>query len=137
MFPNLLAPSPVYQSMFRAPALPGHPQAVSIGSTSFLVENLLRERQVTVPAHPQPTYLTARPMGTSPLGLVITSPPSESSSPSQPSPNMRHQPREERTRDPCTPPPAPPTTSTPSTTPYLKFGVSAILSPEISPKNGK
>ncbi len=135
MFPNLLSPSPVYQGMFRAPAMPGHPSGISLTSTSFLVENLLRERQqVMVPAHPQPTYLTARTMSTSPLGVVVASPPSRNSSPVSPSPKSRS--REERPKDSGTPTSSP-SSSTSSSTPYLKFGVSAILSADISPKNGK
>ena len=39
MFPNVLTPSPLYQGMFRVPALPSH------HSASFLMDNLLRDRQ--------------------------------------------------------------------------------------------
>ncbi|KAK7098814.1 homeobox protein DBX1-A-like [Littorina saxatilis] len=113
MFPNVLAPSPIYQGVFRAgqlhphPALslshPGHPSLPHHSSASFMVENLLRERSSLL-HRPTPTTL-------SPLGMGSL-PPLSRGSPVSPEPTTTT------------------TTSssgTKTTTPYLKFGVSAIL----------
>ncbi|XP_041366557.1 homeobox protein DBX1-A-like isoform X2 [Gigantopelta aegis] len=55
MFPNVLAPSPIYHNVFRAPSLV-HPQPTSAApSASFLVESLLRERTSGFLTRPTPT----------------------------------------------------------------------------------
>ena len=59
MFQNAMSPSQVYQSLFRT--LPLVPQPVPSSSASFLVENLLREGQ---------TALITRPMTSLPTGVV-------------------------------------------------------------------
>ena len=202
MFHNVLAPSPLYQNMFRPPvgmaAHPAYGPPHSLpGSTSFLVENLLRERhpglmgptpggtppsphalvghhhphphhhpghhhQVSGPHHhPAPPHLTGigpyslGPRGgahyrgdmhgpapshlpaahSPPPGTPHCAPPSPGAAPGR-SPS----PRRAATNSPpgdtsgrrsagsaCSPP----------VTPYLKFGVNAILSSEVSPKAGE
>ena len=166
MFPNVLAPSPVYQSMFRAPVsmLSGaqHASLAAAASTSFLVENLLRERHShhpgLAPHQAPPGLLVApRPLMTGPhrapppppLGLPAApgsappaasssagSPPASPTSPrstcsASPSPSNHSRGRDSVGVEPQSPrqPSAP--------TPYLKFGVNAILSSQVSPKNSK
>ncbi|ESO82387.1 hypothetical protein LOTGIDRAFT_64310, partial [Lottia gigantea] len=92
MFPNIIAPSPIYQSLFRAPIL--HQGPAVTGSASFLVENLLRERTSGFLARPQ-------------HGQVQNLAQSERDSPP---------------------------TSAASSTPFLKFGMNAILGKD-SPKS--
>lgn len=90
MFHNVLTPSPLYQNVFRAATLGPHVAGAN-PSTSFLVENLLRER--TSPLLP-------RPVPTSPPSSIV---------------QLRSQ------GSPAS------TTAVSAATPYLKFGVSAIL----------
>ena len=145
MFPaNVLSPSPIYQSMFRAPVMTGQPMT----SASFLMEGLLRER-AAAQSLLAPQALLARPI---PGGLGLPLPahshhsPQRSrgradsprdSPPSSPPPLRRE--RDPRDSSPSSPRDSPePRHSPPHTTtqarPYLKFGVSAILSSEVSPK---
>ena len=183
MFPNMLAPSPLYQGLFRAPTVPGlaHPQpmspaaaaAAAAASTSFLVENLLRERSQQIPpglivTSPHQAALLSRGIHPSLMRYPPTSPRSRSPSPSPPASRLSPQ----STTTPATvsshrdstsssskhssPPPslqqdAPahgrtpspgpagshPAVNPPASAPFLKFGVNAILSSQISPKNGK
>ncbi len=221
MFPNVIAPSPLYQGLFRAPTMPGviHPQpmnpamAAAAASNSFLVENLLRERQhqvapgmipaMVAPPHQSalfarglpPGFITNRTglHGVSGLGQPgapscrSVSPRSLSPSPSPPtapSGGRQHSPDGGSTglqspsqRDPghpevsrsivspgstvpadqhthstssstavsrATPSSSPaggghdtPIHPPPVTAPFLKFGVNAILSSQVSPKNSK
>lgn len=99
MFPNILTPSPLYQSMLRSASVGQQP---SSASTSFLVENLLRDRGSGLVARPLP--------GTVPVSSSLGQRPADSQSS---------------------------TSSTPTSTPYLKFGVNAILSPDTPSKTGK
>ncbi|KAK6183847.1 hypothetical protein SNE40_002379 [Patella caerulea] len=73
MFPNIIAPSPIYQSLFRTPLLQQAPSVT--GSASFLVENLLRERTSG--------FLTRPPHGlaTNAIHHERDSPPASNSSP--------------------------------------------------------
>ena len=57
MFPNIMNPSPLYQGMFRVPTLPSH------HSASFLMDNLLRDRQAFQAA------AMAAGQGFNPLGI--------------------------------------------------------------------
>lgn len=107
MFPNVLSPSPLYQGIFRAGQLAPHPglahtlpghSVMAHSSTSFLVENLLRER-TSLLHRPTPTVVTS-------VGVDTVSSLSR---------------RSPITLD------VPGTSSSTRTTPYLKFGVSAIL----------
>ncbi|XP_071099500.1 homeobox protein DBX1-A-like [Haliotis cracherodii] len=100
MFPNVLSPSPLYQSVFRAPALLHPNPSVATSSASFLVENLLRERSSGFLARPTPT---TPPVSVGSGFVHVT-----------------------RDQDPI------PTSSSSGTTPYLKFGVSAILGTDSS-----
>ncbi|KAL4224490.1 Developing brain homeobox 1 [Mactra antiquata] len=59
MFQNAMSPSQVYQSLFRT--LPLVPQPVPSSSSAFLVENLLREGQ---------SALISRPITSMPTGVV-------------------------------------------------------------------
>lgn len=105
-----MSPSQVYQSLFRT--LPLVPQPVPSSSASFLVENLLRDGQ---------SALIARPMTSLPTGVIglpgvgVSAVPSvarnidqlNSLSPMTSQSNM--------------------VGSVNNVTPYLKFGVNAIL----------
>ena len=182
MFPNMLAPSPLYQGLFRAPTMPGlaHPQpmnpaaaaAAAAASTSFLVENLLRERQQQIPpglivTSPHQAALLSRGIHPSLLRYPSSSPRSRSPSPSPPSSRLSpqntsapaalssHRDSSSSSKHPSPPPPlhqeppahrrtpspgsagSRPAVSPPVSAPFLKFGVNAILSSQISPKNGK
>ena len=113
MFQNVMSPSQVYQSLFRT--LPLVPQpSVATTSASFLVENLLREGQ---------SALISRPVTSFPAGLAgfanvgVTTVPALGRS-------MEH-----------VAPVSSPASSINSNnvnnvTPYLKFGVNAILGSE-------
>ena len=140
MFPNMIAPSPVYHSLFRAPALPGqHPGLAA--STSFLMENLLRERQAHgLSTHPA-GLLAPRPLLTVPPRLVpsvvppgVQPPPAHSNHPRTATPPS---PRSSPASPSSPPPDSVRDGSPPPRQPYLKFGVSAILSSQVSPKNGE
>ncbi|XP_077994801.1 homeobox protein DBX1-B-like [Glandiceps talaboti] len=98
MFHNVLAPSPVYQNVFRPPTAPPPPTSAS---TSFYVENLLRNST--------PTCCIARPI---PTTQSVTTVPTLCMN------------SECRT---CTST-AVSTTAAETTGTYLKFGVNAILS---------
>ncbi|XP_074660557.1 homeobox protein DBX1-A-like [Tubulanus polymorphus] len=112
MYGGVIAPSPLYQNVLRAAQL--HHQGalpqplINHASNSFLVENLLRDGGM----------VTSRPSRLQTGG----SPPLHRASPS---------PVKEHTRDLSVSKDS--SNSSPST-PYLKFGVNAILSPDISPK---
>lgn len=109
MFPNILAPSPLYQSLFRNGQLV--PQAPMVTtSASFLVENLLRDRnQALLARQSLPPFTCATTFSpTLPENLQAT-PVTSSASLNAINP-----------------------------APYLKFGVNAILGREpSSPKSGK
>ncbi len=220
MFPNVIAPSPLYQGLFRAPTMPGviHPQpmnpamAAAAASNSFLVENLLRERQhqvapgmipaMVAPPHQSALFARGLPPGfvTNRTGLHGVSglghpgaPPCRSVSPHSlsPSPSPPAAPPSGRQRSPsgqstglrspsqrdsglpevsqpmvnpgstipadqqthstsstttvsrATPSPSlaggrgTPSHPPPGAAPFLKFGVNAILSSQVSPKNSK
>ena len=139
MFPgNVLAPSPIYHSMFRAPAV-----VAQSGAQPFLVDSLLRERQLAqgllVPHH-----LLARPLpipiphaGSTASPGVHRRSASPSPSPSPPLLRKEHHPREDGDDDVARRSPAKShqVSSASAAKPYLKFGVHAILSSEISPKS--
>ena len=105
MFQNMMTQSQMYQSLFRN--LPLVPQPGPTSSASFLVENLLREGH---------SALMSRPMTTVPTGVVGFPGLSFSSVPNM---NLG--------RSPETLSVATSTANTNNVTPYLKFGVSAIL----------
>lgn len=65
MFHNVLAPSPLYQNMFRHGSVVPHP-GVTPTSASFLVENLLRDRNPGLLSRPVPTA-QGLPVTASPL----------------------------------------------------------------------
>lgn len=72
MFPNMMNPSPLYQGMFRVPALPPH------HSASFLVDNLLRDRQAFQVA--AAAAASGQPLGFSHLALPGITPQSNPNS---------------------------------------------------------
>lgn len=107
MFQNAMSPSQVYQSFFRT--LPLVPQPVVTSSASFLVENLLREGQSALISRPLTTLPAA--MGIPGIGVsgVPTlvrgvESPLDATASSQNDANRGN-----------------------NVTPYLKFGVNAIL----------
>ncbi|WAR03406.1 DBX1B-like protein [Mya arenaria] len=104
MFQNMMTPQ-MYQSLFRT--LPLVPQPVSTSSASFLVENLLRESQSALISRPV-TSLQAGVIGIP--GINITGVPGLSLARGQETLNT-----------------ATTSSSSNNVTPYLKFGVSAIL----------
>nr|AUN27673.1 DBX [Lineus ruber] len=110
MYGNVLAPSPIYHSVFRSPL----PQP-GMTNTSFLVENLLRDGAVNV----GPGGFITRPMTT-------TTPPTSAA--------MGLPSHLEMDRDYLHVQKTKAAEQAKSTTPYLKFGVNAILSSEVSPK---
>ena len=158
MFHNVLAPSPLYHSVFRAPvALGGHHPGLGqslVGSTSFLVENILRERHPLMVGSPPQAHQHPPPhqqLNTQPHPHLVRSLPGMPHGTHQQQPPPRLPPA-----SPCSPPrgsPSPPghlsplppgadrdkpnDSVLPPVTPYLKFGVSAILSADVSPKNCK
>lgn len=109
MFPNILAPSPLYQTLFRNGQLVPQPPMVTT-SASFLVENLLRDRNQA---------LFAR-QGLQPF----TCPTTFSQTP---------------TDNATTPTPVTSSSAlNAASAPFLKFGVNAILGTDSSsPKSGK
>lgn len=106
MFPNVLAPTPVYQSLFRTAHL-GQQPTVSTSSASFLVENLLRDRNAT---------LLAQPLPLTPRGAALT---------------LGHLSRESGEQPPTSSGSA---SDVINNRPVLKFGVSAILGTESANK---
>ncbi|XP_076471873.1 uncharacterized protein LOC143301456 isoform X2 [Babylonia areolata] len=127
MFPNVLAPSPIYQGVFRAGQLTSHPAlapphphpALPHSSASFMVDNLLRERTSSLLHRPTPTAAALSPLG---VAAAASLPGLSRGSPVSPEPATTT----------TTPTSSPATSSgttaaTTKTTPYLKFGVSAIL----------
>ncbi|KAL3842371.1 hypothetical protein ACJMK2_020392 [Sinanodonta woodiana] len=104
---NVMTPSQIYQNLFRT--LPMIPQPVPTTSTSFLVENLLREGHTSLISRPSPMSHTVVSSG-----LLASSPANRlQEQPSRTSNNVGIN----------------------SPTPYLKFGVSAILGTDSFSKN--
>lgn len=107
MFPNILAPSPLYQSLFRNGQLVPQPPMVTT-SASFLVENLLRDRNQALLARQGIPPFTCPTTFSQTLPENIQTTPVTSSG----------------TVNPVNP------------VPFLKFGVNAILGTEsTSPKS--
>ncbi|KAK3591890.1 hypothetical protein CHS0354_005100 [Potamilus streckersoni] len=104
---NVMTPSQIYQNLFRT--LPMIPQPVPTTSTSFLVENLLREGHTSLISRPAPMSHTVVSSG-----LLTPSPANRL--PEQPSRTSNN-------------------VGINSPTPYLKFGVSAILGTDSFSKN--
>lgn len=117
MFQNVMSPSQVYQSLFRT--LPLVPQPNVTSSASFLVENLLRDGQSALISRPLTTVPTAAVgipgLGVSTMPALVRGVEStlESSATSPTEANRGN-----------------------NVTPYLKFGVNAILGSE-STKDSK
>ncbi|CAG5131521.1 unnamed protein product [Candidula unifasciata] len=66
MFPNLMNSSTLYQNILRSPHTQHtHPASLGVGSASFLMENLLRERTTIIP---RPHHPSLSPIG---LGLSV------------------------------------------------------------------
>ena len=109
MFPNILAPSPLYQSLFRNGQLVPQPPMVTT-SASFLVENLLRDRNQALLARQGIPPFTCPTTFSQTLPENIQTTPVTSSG----------------------------TVNPVNQTPFLKFGVNAILGTEsTSPKSGR
>lgn len=112
MFQNAMTPSQMYQSFFRT--LPLVPQPVVTSSASFLVENLLRDGQsalISRPLSSLPTAAVGIPgLGISTVPTLVRGVDSASLETPTSSPNDLNRGN--------------------SVTPYLKFGVNAILGSE-------
>lgn len=116
MFQNTMSPSQVYQSLFRT--LPLVPQPVPSSSASFLVENLLREGQSALISRP----MTSIPTGVVGLpGLGVTAVPSIARNMDQLNTMASMASMASMTSQSNI------ITSVNNVTPYLKFGVNAIL----------
>ena len=109
MFQNMMSPSQVYQSLFRTlPIVPQPTATSSASSATFLVENLLREGQSAFINRPV-TSLSLPTSGLGlPAGMVMASNPASGRSQEQVTAQVS-------------------SASINNVTPYLKFGVNAIL----------
>nr|SAP35630.1 Pdu-Dbx [Platynereis dumerilii] len=126
---NLMMGHPAfYGQFFRMPGSAMGPVMIPPGAfvpgTSFLVENLLQRDRAPMPPSSAPLHTPAPPISLPSSGSCppppCSSPPPSSSPPTSPPSSL-----------PSPPPPLPP----PSQKPFLKFGVTAILARETSPKN--
>ena len=114
MFQNVMSPSQMYQSLFRT--LPLVPQPVASTSTSFLVENLIREGHPALMSRQGttlPTVVSAGLTGVDPSAMSMLGR------------SMEHV------------VPATSGNGVSDVTPYLKFGVSAILGNDTDNKPSK
>jgi hypothetical protein len=118
MFQNVMTPAQMYQSLFRTLPLVPQPVTSTTTSASFFVENLLREGQTALMTRPMTSLASLTSMQGANVGLhglTVTSVPAA----------VRAQDAERSM------------TSSTSSTPYLKFGVNAILGTDKESRSSK
>ena len=115
MFQNVMSPSQMYQSLFRT--LPLVPQPTASTSTSFLVENLIREGHPALISRQGTTLPTAVSAGLTGVDHASAM-------------SMLGRSMEQMV-------PVTSGNSVSDVTPYLKFGVSAILGNDSESKSSK